>query len=231
VTLKEGDLVMKSASLLIAASAMLLLSACGQPSTTSLMKKGHFAMWQGRWSDAAENYVVITQMHPGDWEAHYRLGQCLLELGDPQGASTSLEIANTVVPSNVEVSDLLAESYLAAGNENKLFTFLEQQAKERQSVRAWTRFAEYAMAISDPDNAEIAINTAIMLDEGTTANPYIVAATFAEQLGDETLAISRWKEAWAIDASNEQVADALRGHGEVPGPTLTGAVYEVDERE
>ena len=231
MTLKEGDLVMKSASLLIAASAMLLLSACGQPSTTSLMEKGHFAMWQGRWSDAAEKYVVITQMHPGDWEAHYRLGQCLLELGDPQGASTSLEIANTVVPTNVEVSDLLAESYLAAGNENKLFTFLEQQAKERQSVRAWTRFAEYAMAISDPDNAGIAINTAIMLDEGTTAKPYIVAATFAEQLGDDTLAISRWKEAWAIDASNEQIADALRGHGEVPGPTLTGAVYEVDTAE
>ena len=78
---------------------------------------------------------------------------------------------------------------------------------------------------------KMAINTAIALDAGNTSKPYIVAASFAEQLGDDTLAIQRWKEAWAIDASNEQVADALRGHGEVPGPTLTGAVYEVDERE
>ena len=111
-------------------------------------------------------YTKITQLYPGDWEAHYHLGQCLLELGDPRGASSSLEIANTVVPTNIEVGDLLAESYLAAGDENKLFTFLEQQATEQQTVRAWTRFAEYAMAISDPDNATMAINTAIALDAG-----------------------------------------------------------------
>ncbi len=217
---------MKITSLLITASATLFIAACGQPSTTALMEKGSFAMWQGRWSDAAEKYTEITQMHPGDWRAHFNLGKCLLELGDPKGAATSLEIANTVVPNNQEVSDLLAESYLAAGNENKLFTFLETHAKKQQTVRAWTRFAEYAMAISDPDSAMIAINTAIALDNGTTAKPYIVSASFAEQLGDDSLAIQRWKEAWAIDPLNTQVADALRGHGEIPGPTMTGAVAE-----
>jgi len=190
------------------------------------MEKGSFAMWQGRWSDAAEKYTEITHMHPGDWEAHLNLGKCLLELDDPKGAAASLEIANTVVPSNLEVSDLLAECYLVAGDENKLFTFLESQAKEQQTVRAWMRFAEYAMVISDPDTATIAINTAIVLDNGTTAKPYIVSASFAEQLGDDALAIRRWKEAWAIDQTNKQVADALRGHGEIPGPTMTGAVRE-----
>ena len=132
---------MKITSLLITASATLFLSACGQPSTTTLMEKGSFAMWQGRWSDAAEKYTEITHMHPGDWEAHLNLGKCLLELDDPKGAAASLEIANTVVPSNLEVSDLLAECYLVAGDENKLFTFLESQAKEQQTVRAWMRFA------------------------------------------------------------------------------------------
>ena len=217
---------MKYTSLIITASATLFLAGCGQPGTTALMEKGSFAMWQGRWSDAATSYTKITQLHPGDWEAHYHLGQCLLELGDPQGASAALEIANTVVPMNIEVGDLLAESYLAAGDENKLFTFLEQQATELQTVRAWTRFAEYAMAISDPDSATMAINTAIALDAGNTSKPYIVAASFAEQLGDDTLAIQRWKEAWAIDPNNTQVSDAIRGHGEVPGPTMTGAVQE-----
>ena len=217
---------MKYTPLIIIASATLFLAGCGQPSTTALMEKGSFAMWQGRWSDAATSYAKITQLHPGDWEAHYNLGQCLLELGDPQGASASLEIANTVVPMNIEVGDLLAESYLAAGDENKLFTFLEQQATELQTVRAWTWFAEYAMAISDPDNATVAINTAIALDAGKTSKPYIVAASFAEQLGDDTLALQRWKEAWAIDPNNIQVSDALRGHGEVPGPTMTGSVQE-----
>ncbi len=217
---------MKITYLLFTASATLFLAACGQPSTTALMEKGSFAMWQGRWNDAATSYREITEMHPGDWEAHYNLGKCLLELGDPRGASASLEIANTIVPTNLDVSDLLAETYLATGNVNKLFTFLEAQAGEQQTVRAWTKFAEYAMAISDPDSATIAIDTAIALDGGTTANPYIVAATFAEQLGDDTLALTRWKEAWAIDSSNTQVADALRGHGEIPGPTMTGVVPE-----
>ncbi|MDP6542318.1 MAG: tetratricopeptide repeat protein [Phycisphaerales bacterium] len=226
MTQKEGDLVMKYTASLISTTALLFITACGQPSTTSLMEKGDFARWQGRWNDAAANYSEITQRHPGDWRAHYHLGQCLLELGNPQAASASLEIANAVAPENVEVCDLLAESFLASGNENKLFTFLEQLAKERQTVRAWTRFAEYSMAMSDPDTATLAINTAIAIDEGTTTKPYIVAAGFAEQLGNDDLALQRWKEAWIIDPNNTQVAQAIRGHGEVPGPTMTGAVQD-----
>ncbi|MDP7008146.1 MAG: tetratricopeptide repeat protein [Phycisphaerales bacterium] len=215
---------MKLATVLLSISTALYVTACGQPSTTALMDKGSFAMWQGRWSDAAASYSEITKMHPGDWEAHFHLGQCLLELGDPHGAAASLEIANTIVPDSIEVSDLLADSYLALGDENTLFTFLETTANERQTVRAWTRFAEYSMAVSDPDNAMMAINTAIALGGETTAKPYIVAATFAEQLGDDSLAVTRLKEAWSIDATNQQVADALRGYGEIPGPTMTGAV-------
>jgi len=217
---------MKYPATIIATATLLFITSCGRPGTTALMEKGDFARWQGRWTDAASCYSDITAMYPGDWAAHYHLGQCLLELGDPRGAAASLEIANAVVPGNTRVSDLLAECLLASGNENKLFTFLEQQAAELQTVRAWTNFAEYSMAISDPDTATTAINTAITLDDGSTVHPYVVAAGFAEQLGDDPLAIRRWKEAWSVDPNNVQVADALRSHGVVPGPTMTGSVSE-----
>jgi hypothetical protein len=50
----------------------------------------------------------------------------------------------------------------------------------------------------------------------------VVAAQFAERLGDDTLAISMWQQAWRIEPKNETIADALRTHGEIPGPTMTG---------
>jgi Tfp pilus assembly protein PilF len=83
-------------------------------------------------------------------------------------------------------------------------------------------FAEYTMDLDDPDSAMNAINTAIAIDSGDNARPYIIAATFAERLGDDELAITRWQEAWIIEPTSPEISDALRGHGIVPGPTMTG---------
>jgi Tfp pilus assembly protein PilF len=83
------------------------------------------------------------------------------------------------------------------------------------------------MDLDDPDSATNAINTAIAISDGTDAGPYVIAATFAERLGDDALAINRWREAWMIDPTNEDISNALRAHGIVPGPTMTG----VDDNE
>ena len=52
--------------------------------------------------------------------------------------------------------------------------------------------------------------------------PYIIAASFAERLGDDTLAVTHWRQAWIIEPMNEDISNALRSHGVVPGPTMTG---------
>ena len=186
------------------------------------MERGNYAMWQGRWADAALDYGKAVEQHPGDWEAQFNLGKCYLEMGDPLMASHSLAIAESIQPSNTEVADLLAVSLLECGDSNRLYSFLQSRAKKIQTVRAWIKLAEYSMALDDPDSATVAIHTAIELSYGQTAEPYIVAATFAERLGDNEAATMRWKDAWYINPQDQRVADALRSHGIVPGPTMTG---------
>ena len=203
-------------------SLFLLIGGCNQPSNQSLHKRGSFAMWQGRWSDAADAFKKSAEQHPGDWKAQYQLGRCYMEMGNPQKAGQCLAIAGSLRPNNTKIADLYAESLLESGERNALFSFLEKRAQNQQTVRSWTLFAQYAMDLDDPDSATDAINRAIDIADGTDAKPYTVAASFAERLGDDSLAVSYWQEAWIIDPSNEVVSNALRAHGVVPGPTMTG---------
>lgn len=199
------------------------LSGCGgQPANTTLLERGNYAMWQGRWSDAATDFNKAIEQHPGDWEAQYNLGKCYMNMGDPVRASQSLAVAESLQPTDTEISDLYAKSLLQSGEEDRLYSFLLNRAQKQQTVRSWTVFAEYAIDLDDPDSATNAINTAIAISDGTNARPYVLAAMYAERLGDDTLAVTRWQEAWMIDPTNETVSNALRAHGVVPGPTMTG---------
>jgi cytochrome c-type biogenesis protein CcmH/NrfG len=188
------------------------------------MERGDYAMWQGRWTDATDDYRAAAEMHPGDWRAQFGYGQCLLKIDEPQSASHVLAIAESLRPTNTAIADLLAEALLRSGNNDRLYSFLHNRAKKYKTVHAWTRMAEYTMELDDPDSATVAINTAIAISNGTDATPYIAAASIAEGLGDDSLAITRWREAWHIDPHNEYIETALRSHGEVPGPTMTGSV-------
>jgi tetratricopeptide (TPR) repeat protein len=183
-------------------------------------------MWQGRWSDAATTFDKAVAQHPGDWEAQYYLGQCYMEMGDPVKAGLSLAVAESLQSTNQDISDLYAESLLQSGERDRLYSYLLKRAQKLQTVQAWTVFAEYAIDLDDPDSATNALNTAITISNGTNARPYIIAATYAERLGDDTLAVTRWQEAWMIEPMNENISNALRAHGIVPGPTMTG----VDDR-
>ena len=147
-----------------------------------------------------------------------------MEMGEPQLASQSLAIAEALKPNNTDIADFYARSLYACGQQDKLFSFLSSRAKKQHTVRAWTRFAEYAMDLDDPDSATNAINTAIELSDGTDATPYVLAATLAERLGDNDRAVTYWQQAWIINPYDETIANALRAHGEIPGPTMTGIV-------
>jgi len=217
---------MKQTAILVLTGVILVLTNCGRPANTALIERGDYAMWQSRWADAATNYLQAIDQHPGDWEAQYKLGQCYLEMGEPLKASHSLAIAESIQPKNDEIADLYATALMECGDKDALFAYLQNRAQTMQTEKAWTKFAEYAMALDDPDSATNAINTAIAVGQEKSEAPYIVAALFAERLGDESLALKRWKEAWYINTSNKQAADALRSYGEIPGPTMTGNAEE-----
>ncbi len=61
---------------------------------------------------------------------------------------------------------------------------------------------------------------AIVIDDGRGVEPYLAAASFAEQIGDVDLAIRRLRQAYGIDPYHEQVKSKLVAMGEIPGPTI-----------
>jgi Flp pilus assembly protein TadD len=203
-------------------TSLFFAQGCGQPSNETMLERGNYAMWQGRWSDAAEDFDKAAKLHPGDWRAQFHLGKCYMELGNSELATQSLAIAETLQPYNIEIADLYAESLLQANKQDRLYSFLYSRAQSQQTVRSWIKFAECAMELDDPDSATNAINTAIALSDGTDIEPLVIAATFAERLGDDTLAVSYLKKAWVIEPTNSDISEAIRSYGEVPGPTMTG---------
>ncbi|MCA9295478.1 MAG: tetratricopeptide repeat protein [Phycisphaerales bacterium] len=200
---------------------MVFTTACThRPSTSALLEKGDFAYEYERYDEAARHYGMIVENYPGDWEGQYKLGLTLLELDRPEEARRALEVAMTSRPRDNDIADALAEAIYRTGDEADLFTFLNGQARETQTVYAHTRIARYAMYVGDPDTAKVAMETAIEIDGGRTAQPYLDAAIFAEELGDLDVAVRRLRQAYAIDPNNVEVRRRLIALGEVPGPTL-----------
>ena len=76
------------------------------------------------------------------------------------------------------------------------------------------------MAIGDIDSANLAVETAIEIDDGRTPQPYLDSADLAERLGDLELAIRRLRQAYGIDPDDEAISDRLMALGEIPGPTV-----------
>ena len=196
------------------------LFGCGQQPIESLRTSGDRLYERGDYASAAAKYAQIADRYPGDWEAHYRLGLCRLEMGELSAARRELEVARTSRPRDPDVVDALAEAILLQGDEAELFSYVKKRAESEQTVRAWLRLARYAARLGDADSAQTAFETAIVLDDGKTVEPYLQTAKFAEDLGDMDQALRRLRQAYGINPRDPRVAQRLRELGEVPGPTI-----------
>ncbi|MHC4082402.1 MAG: tetratricopeptide repeat protein [Planctomycetota bacterium] len=199
---------------------LAFLFGCSQRPIESLRSRGDYLFERGDYAAAADKYSEIADRYPGDWEAHYRLGLCRLELGELSEARRELEVALTSKPGHPDVVDALAETMLLQGEEAELFAFVKDRAESEQTVRAWLRLARYAAQLGDVDSAQTAFETAIVLDDGRTVEPYLQAAKFAEDLGDMDQALRRLRQAYGINSRDTRVNKRLRELGEVPGPTI-----------
>lgn len=199
---------------------LLVLVGCGQRPIETIRTRGDFLYDHGEYAEAAAEYAQITDRYPGDWQAHYRLGLCRLELNELPAARRELEVAHTIKPQDADIVDALAETMLLQGLDEQLFAFVKAQAESEQTVRAWLRLARYAARIGDADSALTAYETAIVLDKGSSVEPYLQAAKFAEDLGDLDEALRRLRQAYGIDDDDPRVLSRLRELGEIPGPTI-----------
>jgi Flp pilus assembly protein TadD len=170
----------------------------------------------GDYEGARDEYAEIVSRQPGDWEAHYKLGVCLLHTGDFAAARRSLEVAHTRKPDNQDVANALAEAMFRQNDEARLFAFLRERASRTQQVVAYQQLGRYSMELNDPDSARVAIDTAIEIDKGRTTDPYLDAATLAERLGQLDEAVRRLRQALGIDTRDYRVRERLRALGEDP---------------
>jgi len=196
------------------------LHGCGYPSTESLRDKADFRFKRGEYHQAVSDYSEIVARYPGDWRVQQRLGECYLEIGDPNRAREALEVAHSHRPNNTQIIDSLAEAMFRQGDETRLFAFLRERAESTQSPAAYLRLARFSIELNDPDSAKLAIDTAIVLDDARTVEPYLAAANLAQRVGDIDDAIFRLRQALGVDPIDKRVLQRLDELGEIPGPTL-----------
>ncbi len=211
---------MQRSIIIILILATTLLHGCGYPSTQSLRDNADFRFKRGEYTRAAPDYSEIVARFPGDWHAQQRLGECFLEIGDPNRAREALEVAHSHRPNNTQIIDSLAEAMFRQGDETRLFSFLRERAESTQSPAAYLRLARFSIELNDPDSAKLAIDTAISLDDARTVEPYIAAANLAQRVGNIDDAIFRLRQALGVDPKDKRVIQKLEDLGEIPGPTL-----------
>ncbi|MFO0874554.1 MAG: tetratricopeptide repeat protein [Phycisphaerales bacterium] len=200
--------------------AFAVVGACGPKPIVVLKQDGEFNFKYGNYEDAAKDFGEIIERTPGDWEAEYRYGQCMMQLGDLNAARRSLEIASTAVPNNDEVAYALADCYFKLGDQTRLYQLLRDRAESTGSADAWVRMSEYALRFDDLDMANTAALAAIEVDDGKTAVPYYQAALVDQRLNQKDEAIRRLRQAYGINPDDTRVKTMLVQYGEVPGPTL-----------
>ena len=216
-------IIMNTPRLILAAILLLLLTSCATSKVrpvVSIKREADFAFKHQRFDEAATQYEQIVDRYPGDWQAQYRLGQCLMKKEQWAPARRALEVAHTRRPNNDDITDALAEAMYQHGDETGLFAFLRERADSTRSVTGYLRLAHYAVDLGDPDSAKSAIDRAIVLDDGRTVEPYLAASSFAEMMGNLDEAVRRLAQAYGIEPGHQEVVARLQSLGEVPGPTI-----------
>jgi tetratricopeptide (TPR) repeat protein len=210
----------RSLAILIAAASMCLTGCTAAPRPTdSIRESGTHRYKFGDYEGARDEFAEIVARYPGDWQAQYMLGLCMLKTGELPAARRALETAYTHKPQNQDVADALAEVMLAQGDESRLFAFLRERASRTQRLEAYLQLAKYTAELNDPDSAQAAINMAIQIDNGRSTEPYLEAARLAERLGQMDEAVRRLKQAYGINHNDFRVRQRLKALGEDPEKT------------
>jgi Flp pilus assembly protein TadD len=213
--------LLRSASAFACACAVFMLpSGCKTRPVESVRESGEFALKYGNYEKAASEYGEIVERHPGDWDAQYQLGMVSLKLERWDDARRALEQANALRPNDNIVADGLAEAMFRQEDKNQLYAFLRERAQATQSVRVYLQLSRYALAMGDADSASTAAETAILIDDGLSTDPYLQAYAVAERIGDMDAGVRRLRQAYGINPEDRRVIQLLDDLGEIRGPTL-----------
>jgi len=214
---------------IVAAAFILGLSACvNDRPTETIRANADYRFRGGDLTLARDEYAEIVSRNPGDWEAQYKLGLCMMKTAEASGphrgselsgARRALEVAYAARPNDQEVANALSEVMFLQKDESRLFAFLRDRATTTQTIPAYIQLAHYSVELGDPDSAQTAIETAIQIDNSQTTEPYLEAAHLEERLGHMDEAVRRLRQAYGIKPDDHRVWDRLRALGESPENT------------
>ena len=207
--------------------ALLLIGIVGlagcQPPNALLRKQGMNAYERGGIERADERFSLAVAQDPTDWKSQYYLGLVRLKQGRPHEAQLLLERALSLRAEAAEtpdVIDALAESLYQQKEFVKLNALLQDSARAVGDARSYLRLGTFLGRAGDVDNAVVAYRKAIRFADDDDPAPYVALADFYESIGDRANALTALRQAYGLAPGSSRLADRLRQHGIVPGPTV-----------
>lgn len=204
-------------------STLLLagLAGCNAPrSLPAVREAGDRSFNQNDFQSAATHYEEYVLRKPGDPAVEAQFARTLLQVGDAPRAIGYARTAYDAQPNNGEYADLLAQSYLEAGQADEMYSFLRGNTEGRGSVADYIRLGKFTARAGDADGAEQAFLVAARLDGGQTVAPQLALADFYKSIGDKASEKKRLRMALSFDVTSQPINQRLRELGEVPGPSL-----------
>ena len=179
--------------------------------------------------DSAEAYYRrAVERDPTDWRAQRGLARLLMRRGTvPQAleAQFALEKAWSIRRDHAEtpmIIDELAEALVHQDKHDRLAQLLVDASQQYTTSYDFLRQGRFLAKIGDVDGAMVAYRKAARFKSGD-AVAYLEMADLFEAIGDAEGAVATLRLGYAADPRNERVAQRLRGHGRIPGPTM--AIY------
>lgn len=220
--------------------SLLLFHGCGV-NEDICRAEGFHAYRIGDWAEARTHFEHCVTADATDWKSHYYLGVIALKESDPYRARRHLESAETLrsalpdsrlsaqpgsaktfvpYPTRTQISDALAQSMFEQGMRQRLYQYLQQQVSLYGTTDDYYRLAHWMSALGDRDAAELAYRKAARIAANEDATPHLKLADFYDAIGDRESALIELRKAYTINPSIPGLADNIRAHGMVPGPTI-----------
>jgi Tfp pilus assembly protein PilF len=184
---------------------------------------------QKDYADAAGAFRNAVRQVPNDYQDHYYLATCLAAQGQWEQAIHSYYDAWEVMSIDdmgkldsklkFQVLDGLAHAIASSDTRDSETNAVEAKARERQTADDYLLLAKIYADRRDADSAIDAYDRATMLDPRSF---YITKeyGLYLERLGQNDKAAVVLRRAYAINGTDQQVSDALRRLGIVPGPSI-----------
>lgn len=207
------------------ALALLVMFSVGCETTNpELRHRGNAAYLSGNYERSLEFYGQAVRQRPTDVEAQYGLGRAHLALDQPRDALLALEEAWALAgddPNRTpDILDGLAEALYQLDRHERLHAFLDRTASQYGGTRDYIRQGDYLVRMGDMDAAEAAYRRAARFAADGNAEPFLALAEFYENVNDVSKAVQALRWGYYVDPNDAEVAQRLRDHGLVPGPTV-----------